>query len=407
MKVFHCDHCQQLVFFENIQCTNCQRLLAYLPDLDAVASLDAVGNGMWTSPWPRASGRTYRLCQNYSEHGVCNWTVPAEDPNPLCKSCRLTEIIPNLGRAGFEQSWRKLEAAKRRLICGLSTLNLVAPSKTEDPVNGVTFQFVADVDSEPGKPMLTGHDDGIIVVNIAEADDAERERRRLQLHEPYRTLLGHFRHEIGHYYWDRLIRDSAQLEAFRDLFGDERADYAKALEKYYENGGPPPGWQLDHLSAYATSHPWEDWAESWAHYLHMTDTLETAITCGLSLTPPLANDPGLEHDTTQVLPSGESFNQMIAEWFPVTYLLNSLNRGMGLPDAYPFVLPPPAIEKLRFIHDVIHSHRQAPIQEPPPLHEPMPDQQIPPEEQPAPVQQPAPMQQFAPMQQNPSPLNQG
>ncbi|HTP38181.1 MAG TPA: putative zinc-binding peptidase [Steroidobacteraceae bacterium] len=390
MKVFHCDHCQQLVFFENVQCTSCLRRLAYLPDLDGVASLDDAGDGSWTSPWSRAAGRRYRLCQNYSELGICNWAVSADDPNPLCKSCRLTEIIPNLARPGFEQGWRKLESAKRRLICGLSTLGLPAPCKLEDPDNGVTFQFVSDVDSEPGRPVLTGHDNGIIVVNIAEADDAERERRRLQLHEPYRTLLGHFRHEIGHYYWDRLVRDSPRLEDFRRLFGDERADYAQALQSYYDQGGPPPDWQRNYISAYATCHPWEDWAESWAHYLHMTDTLETAIECGVSITPPNPSDPALAHDSTQVLESAVSFNRMIEEWFPVTYVLNNLNRGMGLPDAYPFVLQPSAIDKLRFIHDVIHSPRPAPIQEPVPVHEPAPDNQVPPDELPAPGQQTAP-----------------
>ena len=181
---------------------------------------------------------------------------------------------------------------------------------------------------------------------MAEADDPERERRRVQLHEPYRTLLGHFRHEIGHYYWDRLIRDGAQLAEFRSLFGDERRDYALALKEYYGNGGAPPDWQRHFVSPYATSHPWEDWAETWAHYLHITDTLETAAACGLSLRPRNNNEPALDHIVLQTADRSVAFDQLIADWFPVTYVLNNLNRGMGLPDAYPFVLSPAAIEKL-------------------------------------------------------------
>jgi hypothetical protein len=244
---------------------------------------------------------------------------------------------------------------------GLEQLGLSVKSKAEDPDNGLAFQFFSDEDTPDDKPALTGHDEGLITVNIAEADDAERERRRVQLHEPYRTLLGHFRHEIGHYYWDRLIRDSSQLEPFRALFGDERIDYAQALKDYYGSGGPPPSWQQSFVSAYATTHPWEDWAETWAHYLHITDTLETAAACGLSLRPQHDNEPALDHIALQTADRSVAFDQLIADWFPVTYVLNNLNRGMGLPDAYPFVLSAPAIEKLRFVHDVIAA---APIEAP-------------------------------------------
>jgi hypothetical protein len=362
MKAFHCDHCQNLAFFENTRCTRCQRLLAYLPDLKAMASLDQATDGTWSSPWPRAAGRAYQLCQNYNRDGICNWAIPVGDSNPLCSSCRLTQLIPNLARPGSVERWQRLEAPKRRLMYGLSQLGLAVKSKAEDPDNGLAFQFCSDEDTPGDQPALTGHDAGLITVNIAEADDSERERRRVQLHEPYRTLLGHFRHEIGHFYWDRLIREGSQLEAFRALFGDERLDYAAALKHHYSNGGPPPDWQQSFVSAYATTHPWEDWAETWAHYLHITDTLETAAACGLSLRPHHDNEPALDHIALQTADRSVGFDQLIADWFPVTYVLNNLNRGMGLPDAYPFVLSAPAIEKLRFIHDVIAT---APRESPP------------------------------------------
>jgi hypothetical protein len=354
MKVFHCDHCQQLVFFENTVCVSCGNTLAYLPDLDLIGSLEPLEGGLWRSPLARAEGSLYRLCDNYTKENVCNWAVPATDPHYLCRSCRLTRVIPNLSVPGHKEAWYKLEVAKRRLVYTLLRLGCPLEDKSADPERGLAYEFLAETQA-PGAPaVLTGHAGGVITVNVAEADDVERERRRINLHEPYRTLLGHFRHEVGHYYWDRLIKESPRVDDFRARFGDERRDYALALRQHYDQG-PPADWQRRFVSAYASSHPWEDWAETWAHYLHMTDTLETAAACGLSLKPTRPDEPTLEAP----LPSPGSrrfgdFDELIESWFPVTYALNNLNRGMGLPDAYPFVLPAPAVEKLRFVHETIH-----------------------------------------------------
>lgn len=353
MKIFHCDHCGHLLFFENVLCVNCNHPLAFLPDLGIVGSLEKSSDDLWCCPVPRARGLTYRLCQNYTQENVCNWAVTAQDDHPLCESCRLTRVIPDLGIPGHKEAWFRLEVAKRRLVYSLLSLRLPVLNRIDDPEHGLAFEFLADPESDApdSAPVLTGHSDGVITINVAEADDAEREKRRLQLHEPYRTLLGHFRHEVGHYYWDRLIRCSDRLEAFRQLFGDEQQDYGEALKNHY-NQGPPADWQQRFVSAYCSSHPWEDWAETWAHYLHMTDTLETAKTCGLSLRPRRQDEPSLKPDATPVGPEG-SFDQMIAAWFPLTYVLNNLNRGLGLADGYPFVLSPPAIDKLRFVHETV------------------------------------------------------
>lgn len=356
MKVFHCDHCGHLLFFENIQCVQCNHCLAYLPELDVVGSLEAAGEGLWTSPLPRAEGRKWRLCENYTVHNVCNWGMAADDPNPLCRSCRLTRVIPNLDRPGNKEAWYRLEVAKRRLVYTLLHLRLPLRNRDEDPEQGLVFEFGADPEPgaqlQQGTPFLTGHANGLITINIAEADDAERERRRVSLHEPYRTLLGHFRHEVGHYYWDRLIRDTDRLHACRERFGDERADYGEALKHHYAEG-PPPDWRDRFVSAYAAAHPWEDWAETWAHYLHMTDTLETASTCGLSLRPRRKDEPALPLVSRPDADDPGAFDRMMLSWFAVTYVLNNLNRGMGLPDGYPFVLSTPAIDKLRFVHETI------------------------------------------------------
>jgi hypothetical protein len=347
MQVFHCSHCRHVVFFENTQCVNCGFKLAFVPDLSAMAAVEADSADLWRTVTRTRGRRRFRLCPNYIGENICNWAVAAEDSEPLCESCRLTQVIPNLAVNGNREAWFKLEAAKRRLIYSLRQLHCPIEDRASDPEHGLSYEFLSDADAE--KPVLTGHAHGVITVNIAEADDAERERRRLQMGEPYRTLLGHFRHEIGHYYWERFIHNSPRIDQFRQLFGDERADYAASLKAHYEQG-PPADWVQSFVSAYAASHPWEDWAESWAHYLHMSDMLETAADTGLSLVPRRRGEPMLLRARSG---TEEPFERLIASWFPLTYILNNLNRSMGLQDGYPFVLSTPAIAKLRFVHDTI------------------------------------------------------
>jgi hypothetical protein len=218
---------------------------------------------------------------------------------------------------------------------------------------------------------MTGHEAGIITIALAEADDAQREYRRTQLNEPYRTLLGHFRHEVGHHYWDILVSQSPHLDEFRRLFGDETADYATALQRHYADG-PPPDWQAAFISSYATSHPWEDFAESWAHYLHLVDTAEVASSFGLRLAPRV--DPrGALNTRVEFDPYGlETLEPLIDSWAPLSALINSFNRAVGHGDAYPFVLTPPVIEKLGFIHALVREAGAAQWTVPGPSGEPVP-----------------------------------
>ena len=353
MKVFHCDRCDQVLFFENSQCVSCGGALAYVPEDALIASLPADAGERWASANPALAGRSFRLCQNYTEHQTCNWAIASTDDHVYCRSCRLTRVIPDLADPDQRAAWHRLELAKRRLVFTLLALGLPVVSRDDDPASGLSFEFKADP-LEPGAPrVFTGHSDGIITVNIAEADDPERERRRLGLGEPYRTLLGHMRHESGHYYWNRLVKDTPAIEAFRALFGDERRDYQAGLEQHYAQG-PPADWQNQFVSAYASSHAWEDWAETWAHYLHMVDALETAGSNGLVLRPRRADEPALGRLPSEVPSEVLPFDRLIDGWFSLTYVLNNLNRSMGLPDGYPFVLSPPAVEKLRFVHDLVN-----------------------------------------------------
>ncbi len=351
MKIFHCTACQALVFFENFKCLTCGRTLAFAAERMEMLTLSQCDDGLWRPVDDGASDAdAYRLCANYVDQGVCNWAVPAGRPETLCRSCDLTHTIPNLSDPENKTAWVKLEIAKRRLVYAVLSLELPLYSKKQDAQAGLEFQFLSDVVTVNGdrSRVLTGHDDGLITINVAEADDVYRETQRQHQHEPYRTLLGHFRHEIGHYYWDRLIANSARLEACRQLFGDERLDYQNALKQHYEQGAAP-NWAENYVSAYATTHPWEDWAESWAHVMHMVDALETAHAVGLSVNPARRDEPALSIPAKPPQARVDDFDQLISEWSSLTYVLNNLTRGLGLADAYPFVLSAPVVEKLRFV----------------------------------------------------------
>jgi hypothetical protein len=350
MKIFSCSKCGQVVFFENVRCTRCASALAYLPDRRTMSAMEAGDRGLVATA-PKAEGALYRLCQNSIEHGVCNWAVPASDDNAFCLGCRLNDVIPNLSRPEALIAWGRIEHAKKRMLYTLYELGLPVDS-SHVKKGGLVFSFKEN--ESKASPVLTGHDEGHITLNIAEADNPGRERLREQLGENYRTLLGHFRHEIGHYYWDVLIRDGADRGPFQDLFGDPDMSYEAELARHYKSG-PPPNWQESYVSTYATMHPWEDWAETWAHYLHMVDTLGTSRSYGMALRPEAA---GLSRPPAAMRVSArdvdfDDFEDLIHAWFPLTFALNSLNRGMGLPDIYPFVLSERAIQKLRFVHDVI------------------------------------------------------
>lgn len=343
MQLFECQSCGQRLYFENSTCERCGHGLGFLPDLSAMSAVEPDGPNWIALARPQAR---YRYCQNWEQMG-CNWMVDVEESQTFCVACRHNRTIPDVSLPENHRNWQKIEAAKRRLMYSILRLGLPHPDPASGDPEPLVFDFLHEV---PGGPkVMTGHDNGVITIALKEADDAAREAARASMGELYRTLLGHFRHEVGHYYWDRLVRDGGELDSFRALFGDERLDYAQALERHYREGAPEP-WREQFVSSYATMHPWEDWAETWAHYLHIVDTLEMAASFGISVNPEVGDDAGVETKVTFDPYRARNSATLLAAWLPLTYAVNSLNRAMGQPDLYPFVIPPTVAGKLEYVH---------------------------------------------------------
>lgn len=330
MKNFSCC-CGQTLFFENTRCLNCGKAVGFNPnDL----SMYAVGEDSRV----QIGAQYYRLCKNAADYDVCNWLV-ADSGAAYCISCELNHTIPNLLAENRRRWWKSLEHAKRRLIYSLLSIGLPVVGKHIDK-RGLAFEFIEDKRTNPKvfeEHVNTGHDNGLITLNIAEADHVSREITRRYTGELYRTLLGNFRHESGHYYFAYLVSEGGFKEQFRDLFGDERADYSTALNHYYSNKANLPN-NAELISHYAQAHPLEDWAEVWSHYLHMVDTLETAA----------------EYKMQQGSTHLDDIDELLVKWSELSMMLNSLNRSMGLEDAYPFILSELTLKKLRFVHDLIY-----------------------------------------------------
>jgi len=356
MKLFKCDHCGQPVYFENTYCVLCNAALGFDPqrmDLLALQSADDNSYTLFDNKDSRKPSATrYKYCSN-KQYNVCNWLLPYDSEGVFCIACELNRTIPDLGKPDHLTKWGHIETAKHRLIYSLLRFKLPVISKTQDEDKGIAFDFLADENTSEGKRLLTGHDHGLITLNIDEADDAIREMARNRMDEVYRTVLGHFRHEIGHYYWDQLIKDTNRLQPFRDIFGDETSDYAEALKQHYNKPGSE-AWSDKFISAYASAHPWEDWAETWAHYLHIVDTMETAYAFGMTLNPGVANRDNDISARLNIDPyTTSSIEDIIERWIPLSFVMNSLNRSMGLKDSYPFVINEEVKMKLNFIHETI------------------------------------------------------
>lgn len=333
MRVHECQNCGHAVYFQNSRCVACNTQLAF----------DPVSMSMLP--------QTPLLCQNGQRHQACNWLASSNSANGFCIACELNRTIPDVSIDRNLRLWQKLQLEKNRLVYSLLRFDLPVINRQVSPESGLAFDFL-NAQAEPDNDVTTGHARGVITLDISEADDAHREAVRQSLGEPYRTLLGHFRHESAHYYWDLLVRDSDSLESVRKVFGDERADYAQSLQRHYHQGAPAH-WQEHFISSYASAHPWEDWAETWAHYFHIVDTMESASELGLILDPATGRTCS-KADMSLFDPYRHTdMSELVSHWLPVSVALNMLNRSLGLADAYPFVLSPTVVNKLDTVRQVI------------------------------------------------------
>lgn len=343
MRDFPCPNCGQHLAFENSLCLSCGSDVGFSPDAMAFLVISPDGGGARSGA---VDANAYQLCANLHV-AACNWLVEVQPVRQLCTSCELTRTRPADDDVAALAAFAEAERAKRRLIAELYELGLPVVGRDRDPDRGLAFDLL----SSTAHPVVTGHDDGIITVDLAEGDDVHREQMRVNMDEPYRTLLGHFRHEVGHYYFFRLVEGRPEFrDDFGRLFGDPDADYQAALDRHYQQG-PPAGWEERFVSGYATMHPAEDWAETFAHYLHIRSTLDTAAAYGLA--------PATGTYQRKVL-GPSAFDTIIEMWLPLAWSLNMVNRSMGKPDLYPFVLPGAVLEKMRLVHRVVDETAAAP-----------------------------------------------
>ncbi len=326
VKAFRCRVCDNSLYFENSVCVSCGTSLGFSRAERAIVPVDASGT------YVDATGVVWHVCANLNLSG-CTWLAPLKGGQ--CSSCDLTRTRPHDADLVGLENFPTAEQAKRHLLVELDTLGFDVVGKDEDPDNGIAFDLLSSVDEN----VVIGHESGVITIDLAESDDAYREKVRARLSEPYRTMLGHFRHEFGHYAEWQLVRGEELMSRCRELFGDESKDYQAEIERHYDQG-PPEGWESSYISTYATMHPFEDFAETWAHFLHICDTIETAREYGLL--------------TVGGLTAFSSFHDVVnGVWIPVSVALNQINRSMGKDDLYPFVIPAPVRDKLDFVASLL------------------------------------------------------
>ena len=353
MRAFSCAVCGNTTYFDNRNCIRCGARLGFVTETKSLEALTPAGGDSWTLV--ADDEKRYRLCANAATD-VCNWLIDADSADPFCRACRHNRLVPSAALPRTLAHWQSIAAAQRHLFYSFLKWDLPAPTRQEDPTGGLLFDFLEDTPLPDGtieKPM-TGHDEGLITIRAAEAEDVERETLRAQMHEPYRTLLGHFRHETGHFIWNQMVRDSGLTAQCRDVFGNDGLDYGQALQHHYQNG-PPNDWQAHFISEYASSHPWEDFAETFAHVLHIIDTLEMARSHQMRLS--VGEYPAHE---IAIDPYTETHFDTLADlWIPLSITMNSLHDSMGERPLYPFVLTASVRAKLSFVHRVVTRQIQA------------------------------------------------
>ncbi len=347
MRDFSCAACGNTTYFDNRNCIKCGARLGFVTETKSLEALAPADGDNWTLV--ADDDKRYRLCAN-AVADVCNWLIDASSADSFCRACRHNRLVPSAALPHTLAHWRSIATAQRQLFYSFLKWDLPAPTRQDNPAGGLLFDFLEDKHLPDGtieKPM-TGHNEGLITIRAAEAEDVERETLRAQMHEPYRTLLGHFRHEAGHFIWNQMVRDNGLIDQCREVFGNDGLDYCEALQRHYQNG-PPVDWQTHFISEYASSHPWEDFAETFAHCLHIIDTLEMARSHEMRLS--VCGEPVHE---IAIDPYSETRFDILADlWVPLSITMNSLHNSMGERPLYPFILTSSVRAKLGFVHRII------------------------------------------------------
>ncbi|TNU74701.1 hypothetical protein FH969_07670 [Miniimonas arenae] len=339
MHHYRCPQCSGLLYSDSLACRSCGTEIGVHPPSQRFLSVQPDG--------VERDGTRWFACGNRDQR--CNWLVDVASGDERCTACRMTRRIPEPDDTLAIAKLAKVAKDKRRLLLHLASLGLPITPWYEQP-GGLGFDLLS---SRSGNgPVRIGHAGGIITIDLAESLDDHRERLRVSLGEPYRTMLGHFRHESGHYYQRVLVETTDWIGECRELFGDERASYADAISRHYSEGAPQ-GWIQGYISEYATMHPWEDFAETWAHYLHITDTLGVLAEAGVELLADRHPDLLPRDITPRTSYHGRETREMLQDWYWCSKLLNRANQAMGKGDLYPFGIVAAVARKLDFVHRVV------------------------------------------------------
>lgn len=327
MRIFKCPNCSVSVVFQNLFCIGC-------------------GTNLYWDPAAQAFIANVMPCSN-RDAIACNWPATGNDGG-FCFACEMTDVIPDTFHEDNLMLWAEAESSKRRALATLGRWGWFTPN---DPGPLPAFHMLSEEDRYGERNVVMAHNRGLITINVTEANLVERVERGLALGEKLRTMVGHFRHEMAHFLFERLRPVPGFLSGFRDLMGDENADYGAALKAYYRDG-PPADWNLRFITEYASAHPHEDWAESVTHLLHLTDITDSAVAVGWRspMLSDLTYDAYADADTERLLEYGTYFSMAT----------NHINRAVGVHDLYPFVLTPGIKDKLAFVHGWIRAVPQPP-----------------------------------------------
>lgn len=350
MRAFVCPVCHNFVPFEGSTCLSCGTPVGlHLPSRSMVALSDGAAT---------VDGVRWMRCTQ-SGPLECNWLTSESAGVAARGRCLAHSLIrrePDPDDTIAREKMLPATLALRRLVYQLDELGLpVDPYWQRD--GGLAFDLLSSYSTS--ERITIGHANGVITIDLVESLDAYRESLRVQLGEPYRTMLGHFRHEAGHYYQNILVETGAGAQRYlarcRELFGDERASYADALTRHYEFGAPAD-WRSSFISEYATMHPWEDFAECFAHYLHIIDTIDTSREAGMVLHADRVRFAA-PRDVVPLESYAEApIDQLLDDWKWISLFFNRVNTAMGKGPLYPFEISQPVADKLGFVHTVLRAN---------------------------------------------------